>query len=258
MKCSCKFILLSLTISLLVYINATKITSQSKTETEFESGRYKYRHQLHRFRQDDADCGCKIVYAYFEGPKKPKKKKYKRRWPAPKDIPVTPKPKKPPTVCDPTDGQNFLAEIRKFFPKSISKRKPKHIVNKKSDGTVVTTVSTTTTSSGGGPPTGPFTKLLFDRCKTFKDRVTKDQKLKIGMVTGGKKSAAGKAKQKKLTAQEQKRLQTERMKKKYMKAARIDCYSKIRRYLEVQYRIPYKGTKCHIIGRLLWTCMKLV
>jgi len=44
----------------------------------------------------------------------------------------------------------------------------------------------------------------------------------------------------------------------FIKKARGECYHKLRKYLQVDYKIPYKGGKGHTIGRLLFSCLHLL
>jgi len=263
MKFVFRLILFCIALSFLLNIIAIELQSGLNRHKKHKSHK---RHQKHhsvskRFSRDDAalkrepdeaDCGCKIVYSFNEEARKPKTKAYKRRWPLPAPIPAPPVIPKPPVVCDSADGAAFLSELRKLFPPSISQHVPKKkVVEAAADGTVTTTTTHSTTTTATGPPTGIFTKGLFDQCRSFKERVIND--LKPNHI-GVKHSRTGR---KKLTAEEIFKLEQSKHKEAFLKRNRAYCYSKLRTYLENGYSIPYKGQKCHTIGRLLSKCVVL-
>lgn len=291
MKCFSKIILLGLALNLIIIISSLELNLSRNNKRRLNSlKRHNNRHhrrddpaqpaqpaqsaQTEQSSESEGDCGCKIVYAYYEGPKIQKKKPYKRRWPEPADIPKPPEQVKEPVVCTPEDGDVFLEEMSALFPPPIAKRKPKKkeipkpeapkVVtgpNGSTTTTVVITKSSTVVSSPpppppqkpAEPPKGKFTTELLALAEKFKEKVIADQK--NGLNNKSKKSKEGK--KKKLTADEKEKLNLLRTKNIFLKKARKECYHKIRKYLQPEYKITYKDTKCHIIGRLFFTCFPL-
>jgi hypothetical protein len=247
------FLLSVISVSLLLCVSASVKNSRHTTRSSNNLMRHKTHHKN---RQDEDDCGCKIVYSFNEQPKILPKKPYKRRWPK---IPELPKPVVVPVVvtCQGAEGQSLLAQLRKMFPLPVTKRKPKSSSSGGAGGVVTTTTSSSSSSGAPAALTG-FAKSLLDEATRFKAKITADNK-----KTPVRRSPITKKKTKivvvkeKLTPEKRERLAMMAKKEAFLKRARKTCYSKIRRYLDPEYKIRYKGKKCHIIGRLLKTCFDL-
>lgn len=242
MKCISRLLLLCIAAHLL--ISVTSHESKSSHHSHMKN----LLHRRHSMRQDEEDCGCKIVYAYYEPPKEVKKRPYKARWPK-KEEPKKEEPKTIVPTCEPGDGGAFLAELRKLFPPSISVRKPKPQVETKGEsGSVTVTVShSSSTVVASGPPKGQFTKQIYDMCVRFHSKVIKAQK--GGVPTKSKKG------KKPLSPEERRKEEMKATRRVFVKQFREKCYSKLRNYLEPTYKIPFKGSKCHEIGRTIFTCL---
>ncbi len=243
-------ILLVLTINLVIISSVKSTKSERRVKSKFLRVKH---HSRSQFTQADTDCGCKITYSYFEGPKVLKKKPYKRRWPLPKPIEKPEPPKKEPTTCNPGDGGALLIKLRKLFPPPITHRKPKKHSTSSKGGVTVVTVSSSSSSASSTPPQGKFTKQIYELANNFREKIRADEKAAAGLPRKKTKLYP----RKKLTPEEKEKKAMEERKEVVLKMGRRKCYSRIRQYLQSQYKIPYKGKKCHIIGRLLFTCLTL-
>lgn len=248
-----RVLLINIAIRLFMTINS------SETSVEVSVLKKLKRFKRHLMREEEADCGCKIVYSYYEGPKELKRKEYKKRW---ANVPPLPKPeiKVEPVTCEPADGGAFLAEIRKLFPAPDQKAKPNITSStnttdtetpdgsSSSSSTTTVSQSSSTTVVSSGPPSGKYTGQLFTMAKAFKDRIVA-HKLR--------KSKLPKSTKRKRSRREIDRLEKLKAKEIILNKGRKECYHRIRQYLQESYIIPYKGTKCHLIGRSLYTCLNI-
>lgn len=221
--------------------------------------------------------GCCIVLSYFQLPKKPKRRPYHTRWPKP--VPL-PKPiTKPPyhATCGNAEGALFLIRLRETFPKEKPKKKNKKKkaakVTKSKNGQSSVTKSVTIKSTVKITATGVLSgaaKKIIDIAKAFVKKYKHDNKIAEKPKSKSKsksknakaqlkkkaipKVKAKKLKKRHLTDEQRRKLNEAKVRSDILKRNRKHCYQKISNQLESKWKNPYKGKKCHHIGRLLRKC----
>ena len=212
----------------------------------------------------EKDCGCAIVKSFYAVPKKRLRKNYLRRWPKPPHIKRKKLKQAPKTTCH--DGILLVAKLRDAFKKPPSPKKKnggkkpvklvKQKMNKNGMITKVTSSSSSTTKISGvlGEWSGRIFNLMNNWNRQLSNKKAKISHIKLGKRN--KKTNKPKTKKKPLTDEQREKLKQNQFKTKVRRAEKLKCRKKIRKYLNVKFRSPYKGNKCEALGKIFRRCLK--